>query len=338
MDFTSQNIFCNETYLCLFFEFLTILDIMKIITISKYHLVFLNDKKRNKLVKKLISHYYGNIWSTYSIKLSFKSKTNLQFIKMLFTDFRFIMSICKPTTCSRIRHEEILVEFCKSNCITYWGNILNRKINYWYAFKKASCQGNWPVNELFLLLQNFVLDVEHFKWFLYSECVNVHKKLKVTNSIIALLKKSKEDNIILVPSYATVFMIFDVFLLLMFGVYHFCEYGHCCCFVRRLHCCCLVQSQYMEHYNITDEPNDLISYLYNTNDFISYLNNNNLMISNAKYVISQLIRCATKYKSFFFTMIKNSLFFFGNFGPCGRVLQNEECHNAVKTILLDCFS
>ena len=150
------NILTNATYLTLIFLFLNIQQIIQIIVISKFHLKFLDNPKRNKLVKTLISYEYGNIWTIYDINLPYKNLTNLTFIHKLFNEFEFIMKLSNsniiPNT--HLKLTRTLAILGKQNCISYWKHKLKLKDQTQIVFPYITQNHEWPLKELIKQLQN----------------------------------------------------------------------------------------------------------------------------------------------------------------------------------------
>lgn len=322
LTMSNSKLLENSTYCSLFLCFLSIRQVIQIISISKFHSSFLNNKARHHLVKQLISYDYGDIWTVYNINLPYKNIPNLKFIKILFNDFGFLKKLSGQVSFMMLSSSivPVLGKLGKYDIIEYWIHKLDldEVVDHEVLFVEISEKCGWKFGELQGLLYNISIHryllhrsfSKRIRFIFLNECLFVSEKMKITNGMEALLYRFKDC--VLRTRYTTIEFIFDVFLTLLLG--KCLKFS----FIRIM----------MKDYDDILEYND-------RNCFMRYLKNNNLRMNNVKYVIKKLFSISHKAK--LTRMIKMEGYEITKRMYVG-ILRDIKTHNFISKKLLNCMN
>lgn len=344
LSVNSSGLLVNGTYLSLVLSFLRLRTMFKnIIIISKYHYTFLNKSSNVTLVKELISHDFGNIMNAYKMKLPFKKLKNCLFIKKLYTDFKFIQKLFIDSHVNStvllfksVESEIIdtLAPLGKYNCIKYWIDNYEKfheiKIDLnidWSLFTRLSKTFNFNSCELNKFLNHIQIPLNlgkesgninyYFRKAFYGECINSAEEMHLTNGLVAILQKIKQKKCSIVPSYSDLKLIYTTFLLLVFGNI-------------------IVPKKIKDEWNWIQLELEEVPYYNELENLKNYFNDNPLKLVNGKRVIKKILERGLKYKKLLVNLItkSNDIKVLKVYIP---ILNDEDCHNHIKKLILDCF-
>ena len=355
----SSLVLTNGTYLSLFYEFLTIKEILKILTVSKYHADFLNKKKQNVLVKRLISYDYGQIWSYYNnITLPFAGLTNLQFINKLYNDFDFIknclfISFGKLNIFSKYILNSYRLEYLKYHATFLWvgqnENFIERAlfkscftqyIIYLSPLNNYNCIKHWMNKKKVFSLDLMVLFV-HLSTF---HNFKVYELKEVLNGVIFpsdlafynLFTKFDEFKIVFVQECINVSVkgyvtngIKAILLKIKDGNHIITPTFDAIKFLFKIFTL-LVMGKYLPSYvgnNLATDLNVIGIFMSSIKDIKT--------INNSKYVITELLKITSpSYSNVFLSMIQND--YISNQMDF-LIFRNKTCRNKIKHFLKDCL-
>ena len=351
----------NDSYLGIILEYFTIKEFLKIITVCKYYSEFLNDKKRNYLVKRLVSYDYGKIWTTYEIKLPFKNLKNLEFINKLYNDFDFIQNsvvlstnLCKfskylvnclrctdrtlitaPLFGSFSKNIVILAPLGNYNCIKYW--MEKKKVTFDnYLFVFLSKYFDFTIDEFKQQLNGltFPTDLSYYNLLSFDDNQTIFGnkifydfKRIFFEECINMSRKKKITN-----GIQAIFLKLTENQCIFTPTYDGIHFMFKCVFllVTGKYLPCNINSPWIGFLssNYLLEQNNLSSKF-----MISIEDNETIM--NLKYVIKELLKIGQAYISEFSSMIKKSYYITQKMDIL--IFNDKQVHKKIQDFLIHCL-